>query len=120
MRLLLALSSLAAAQPALDARLEAMQASIDALTRTVSAQATELAALKAAQSVEKRAPSNIYLRLEVARVARPRAIPNRFLVGGAVGIRARGDRGSPDARVELPADLVKRRRRRRPPRQAAL
>ena len=47
MRLLLALSSLAAAQPALDARLEAMQASIDALTRTVSAQATELAALKA-------------------------------------------------------------------------
>ena len=49
MRLLLALSSLAAAQPALDARLEAMQASIDALTRTVSAQATELAALKVAQ-----------------------------------------------------------------------
>ncbi len=56
--LLLALSSLAAAQPALDARLEAMQASIDALTRTVSAQATELAALKVAQSVEKRAPSS--------------------------------------------------------------
>ena len=58
MRLLLALSSLAAAQPALDARLEAMQASIDALTRTVSAQATELAALKAERSVEKRAPSS--------------------------------------------------------------
>ena len=51
MRLLFALSSLAAAQPALDARLEAMQASIDALTRTVSAQATELAALKAERSV---------------------------------------------------------------------
>ena len=56
MRLLLLLASAAAAQPALDARLEAMQASIDALTRTVSAQATELAALKVARSVEKRAP----------------------------------------------------------------
>ena len=64
MRLLLALSSLAAAQPALDARLEAMQASIDALTRTVSAQATELAALKVAQSVEKRAPAQ-YLEIWV-------------------------------------------------------
>ena len=61
MRLLLALAAVAAAnpaaQPALDARLEAMQASIDALMRTVSAQATELAALKEERSVGATPPT---------------------------------------------------------------
>ena len=91
---LLSLAAVAAAQPALDARLEAMQANIDALTRTG----------------ELDRP-----RDDAAGRQRPRDL--RDLPAG--DDQAELERRT-DARVELPADLVKRRRRRRPPRQAAL